>query len=231
MPKPSRTCSIPGCEGKHSGKGFCKSHYDKWRLYGDPLWEPDRPTECSVDGCHGKPDARGMCAMHYGRWRNHGDPLGGGPRRGRPVADRFWDLVEKNWDTGCWLWTGTRTTYKREGYGRFNGPDGLVLAHRFAYELLVGPIPEGLQIDHLCRVRLCVNPAHLEPVTHTENVLRGTGPTAINARKTHCNLGHEFTPENTGQNTNGGRLCLKCSSTEKARRSSRWACPTSSTTG
>lgn len=87
------------------------------------------------------------------------------------VTERFWPKVERVED-GCWLWTASLTG---DGYGRISlggkfGPMGL--AHRVAYELLVGPIPEGLELDHLCRVRRCVNPEHLEPVTHAENVRR-----------------------------------------------------------
>jgi hypothetical protein len=90
-------------------------------------------------------------------------------------------------DSGCWEWTACKI---KTGYGRVQMKEGPKLAHRIIYELLVGPIPEGLTLDHLCRNRSCVNPSHLEPVTMRENCLRGTGPTAINARKTHCIRGH-----------------------------------------
>jgi hypothetical protein len=99
----------------------------------------------------------------------------------------------------CWPWPGAVNNW---GYGYTTVGDGTargrnVMVHREAYARLVGPIPEGMQIDHLCRNRLCMNPRHLEPVTIAENVLRGAGPGAINRRKTHCYRGHEFTPENT----------------------------------
>jgi hypothetical protein len=81
---------------------------------------------------------------------------------------RFWAKVEKT--DGCWFW---RARIIATGYGSFSLDGRKVMAHRFAYELLVGPIPEDLELDHLCRVRHCVNPAHLEPVTHRENILRG----------------------------------------------------------
>jgi hypothetical protein len=94
----------------------------------------------------------------------------------------------------CWRWTDS---VKGLGYGwlRIGNPSKALLAHRLMYEQYRGPIPEGLSLDHLCRNKWCVNPDHLEAVTHRTNVLRGVGPTAINARMTHCRNGHEFTPE------------------------------------
>jgi hypothetical protein len=121
------------------------------------------------------------------------------------IVKRFWEKVEKTPD--CWLWVGTRD---QKDYGKFWNGTTAVIAHRYAYELLVGPIPDGLHIDHLCRVHRCVNPDHLEAVTNRENVLRGEGPTAINAAKTHCIHGHEFTPENTITNRLGHRWCRTC---------------------
>ena len=105
---------------------------------------------------------------------------------------------------------------RRTGYGCFNDGTRLTGAHRFAYELLVGPIPSDLHIDHLCRNPSCVNAAggHLEPVTQRENTLRGTGPAAVNATLTHCKNGHEFTEENTyiktGRNGKKMRECRAC---------------------
>lgn len=126
-------------------------------------------------------------------------------RRTDPVP-RFWSKVDLDGPGGCWLWTAGDNG---EGYGRFWTGTGSMQAHRFAYELLVGPIPEGLQIDHLCRVRRCVNPAHLEPVTQRENILRGTSPQAKNATKTHCPKGHPYNEENTRWHR-GSRYCRVC---------------------
>jgi len=86
------------------------------------------------------------------------------------LPDRFWDKVQAEPNTGCWLWDANTT---RGGYGHFKVSGRMVYAHRLAYEKLVGPIPDGLSLDHLCRVPGCVNPDHLEPVTHAENVRRG----------------------------------------------------------
>jgi hypothetical protein len=119
-----------------------------------------------------------------------------------------------NWETGCWEWTANTDP---RGYGRIKvgGRNGQkAKAYRVSYELAYGPIPEGLTIDHLCRVRHCINPAHLEAVPMVVNTLRGISVPAINARKTHCIRGHEFTPENTYRSTNGrggtGRGCRAC---------------------
>ena len=110
----------------------------------------------------------------------------------------------------------------RNGYGVIRGrvPDNekLYLVHRLTYELIRGPIPEGLQIDHLCRVRACVNPNHMELVTQSENIRRGMAPSAINARKTHCYKGHPFSEENTYVSPKGERYCRTCGVAREARR-------------
>lgn len=111
---------------------------------------------------------------------------------------------------GCWEWQGGMNL--RTGYGSlYVGGYKTVLVHRYSYQHYKGEIPAGLAIDHLCRNRKCANPDHLEAVTLGENVLRGVGVTAVNARKTHCHKGHEFTPENTYvAPTKGGRDCREC---------------------
>jgi hypothetical protein len=120
---------------------------------------------CSIDGCETGVYCRGWCKRHYSRWQRHGDPLITKIIHGQ-IKVRFWSKVDQGED--CWRWTACTSN----GYGRFSVKRQPVLAHRFAYELLVGPIPEGLELDHLCRNRWCVNPDHLEPVTHDENVRR-----------------------------------------------------------
>ena len=128
-------------------------------------------------------------------------------RTGRPPQSprlRFWNLVEVT-DT-CWNWKGK---LDKDGYGRFFYGGKTGKAHRFSHELNIGPIPKGLTIDHLCRNRRCVRPSHLEPVFDKQNILRGKGVAAINAVKTHCMRGHEFTLENTRM-SNDGRICRTC---------------------
>ena len=123
------------------------------------------------------------------------------------LPERFWAKVSPVPNTGCWMWTGYCTPL---GYGKAWRHPRVWLAHRLAYHALVGAIPDGLELDHLCRAPGCVNPIHLEPVTHRENCLRGTGFSAANARKTHCIHGHEFSPTNTLRKKGGRRLCRIC---------------------
>lgn len=116
---------------------------------------------------------------------------------------------------GCWQWTGAIS--KKTGYGSISINGSSKLVHRVAYEAFVGPIPSGLVIDHLCRHRSCVNPAHLEPVTMRENVMCGIGPTAANSQKTHCVNGHPFTEANLWISATGGRCCKMCSRLNRLR--------------
>lgn len=120
---------------------------------------------------------------------------------------RFWRKVDRSGD--CWLWTDVLAA-NGYGYLGIGGRSGRkIQAHRIAFELAKGPIPEGMQIDHLCRNRGCVNPDHLESVTQRENLLRGTGVSARHAVATHCSRGHEFNDQNT-RTRNGKRQCKIC---------------------
>lgn len=122
-----------------------------------------------------------------------------------PDFSRFRGFFEIS-ESGCWIWTAS--TYS-VGYGRFSIGGRWVIAHRWCYERLRGPVAGDRDLDHLCRVRLCVNPWHLEPVTRRENLLRGETIPALNAAKTHCPEGHAYTPENT-RLYRGMRYCREC---------------------
>lgn len=125
------------------------------------------------------------------------------------LPERFWQKIEAT-ESGCWQWTGLIDRY---GYAKSSRN---ARGHRVAFEALSGPIPEGLQLDHLCRNRACVNPAHLEPVTQAENARRSAA-----AVKTHCVNGHPYTPENTylrPAGADGGRRDCRACIRERVRR-------------
>jgi hypothetical protein len=134
------------------------------------------------------------------------------------TTERFWAKVDRNGPNGCWLWTAGRTA--SGGYGQFYAsPDArTVRAHRFAYELFVGSVPDGMVLDHLCRVHECVNPAHLELVTRKENCRRGIKGVLT----THCPQGHPYDAANTYSRpaTPTWRACKECRR-ESVRRNRR----------
>jgi hypothetical protein len=170
---------------------------------------------CSVEGCEKPLRKRGWCDMHYERWRRHGslvlvtiDPV-----------ERFWAKVDIGASDKCWPWLASTTP---QGYGqcRFGKMRSV---HRVAYELAVGPIPAGLQVDHTCHNtdlscaggdaclhRRCCNPAHLEATTPRINTLRGRTPAALNAAKTHCPAAHPLSGENLYVAPDGQRMCREC---------------------
>ena len=131
------------------------------------------------------------------------------------LPQRFWDKVDID-PSGCWLWTATTT----QGYGYLWARPGTVStrAHKLAYETLVAPVPTGLVLDHLCRVRRCCNPAHVEPVTDQVNLLRGETLAAAQVRRTHCPRGHAYDAENTRTYRRNKRECRACRIERRARR-------------
>ena len=179
---------------------------------------------CDVDGCGKRHFGHGLCSAHYYLWRKHGDPLikmgtGSIPQ---PLEPRFWAKVDKDGPNGCWVWTA----HLSGGYDRFHVAPGRAeaLAHRFAWQLIRGVIPDGLELDHLCRNRACCNPDHLEPVTHRKNMVRSPiAVPGIHAAKTHCIHGHPFDAENTtvirwADGTFRQRRCRTCRHGQELRR-------------
>lgn len=175
-------------------------------------------TACSIAGCTRPQVTRGWCRLHYVRWQRHGDPLyTKQPNRGDMEA-RFFAMVDMNGPFAsnhpelgrCHLWMGSLS---EGGYGRIGeGRKKVWLAHRWAYERWVGPVAEGLELDHFaCDLRHCVNPAHVRPVTRRENSLRGETIAARAAAKTHCPQGHPYDEKNTyAHPIKGGRSCRQC---------------------
>jgi HNH endonuclease len=126
---------------------------------------------------------------------------------------RFWSKVLIG--DGCWVWQGALTN---PGYARVWAGDKMKQAHNLSYETLVGPIPDGLELDHLCRNRACVRPDHLEPVSRRTNILRGHAPTARNALAVFCVRGHPFDAANTWRSPDGRRRrCRTCTLERKKR--------------
>jgi hypothetical protein len=176
---------------------------------------------CSVSDCDSIATRRGWCQKHYKRWKTHGDPeiefKRAYPRI--PAPERFWAKVDKS--DGCWIWRGGANG---EGYGLFSGGPGpdrkTVIAHRYAWTLLKGEIPDGLHLDHLCRVRRCVRPEHLEPVTPSENLRRAWANPNHGSRRarSHCPNGHPYEAGNV-YISRGARICKTCSNARgKAQR-------------
>lgn len=128
---------------------------------------------------------------------------------------RFWSKVALPDGNGCMLWMASTW----DGYGRFKLADTMRQAHRLSYVLAFGEIPAGLLLDHLCRVRHCVAPLHLEAVTSAENTHRGKTIAAANAAKTQCPQGHPYDGENLHVSPSGGRRCMAC---QRRRDRARW---------
>jgi hypothetical protein len=209
-------CTVEGCERWSKSKiGLCNLHYKKWKRYGDPLSTHQiRKTMlskiCKADGCDRLPVSKiGYCSMHYYRWKQWGDPS-----TVKIIKDdrtRLWSHINKNSGlfaiingitSECWLWTGLLSD---QGYGLHSVSGVRRKAHRWIYERINGPIPKGLEPDHLCHHRSCVRPDHMEPVTHAENCRRAIRPVVM-----FCPKGHLYSDENTFHRSDGRRECRTC---------------------
>lgn len=171
-----RTCSIEGCSSPVEARTWCRMHYGRWRCHGDPLFMPAATLLliCSVDSCERVATLRirGLCSMHNHRLERTGDPLGIRRTQGlldAPTIARFRRHVPVGLPTDvCWPWIGATQSH---GYGAFYyGTNHSVRAHRLSYMVFVGPIPEGMYILHSCDNPPCVNPKHLRPGTHEDNM-------------------------------------------------------------
>jgi hypothetical protein len=160
---------------------------------------------CEATTCARPLWGRGLCNLHYQRWRKHGEAAIGvrrDPIRPLPEVERLARHRRIN-DNGCWEWTGATNGV---GYGVVTVRNRRLYVHRLSYMLAVGPIPDGLIIDHLCRNTLCFNPDHLEAVTYAENTQRSP----LIGQKTTCKMNHSFTTANTYISPAGARRCREC---------------------
>lgn len=222
-----KVCSVSACQQRPIARALCDRHYARWKTHGSPDVNKARRSKaargiCRAAFCDEPIHQESRCLSHYLRWLRYDrlcadatqfDPVPGGARGGS-LAERFWARVNKT-DT-CWLWIGFVT---ESGYGLCPmGNRRYRPAHRVSWKLAGRDLVVGMHLDHLCRVRNCVNPDHLDQVTPAVNNARGVGPAAQNRRKTHCIRNHEFDLINTRWLPNGSRKCVACSRTANLGR-------------
>lgn len=171
-----------------------------------------------VPGCYNGRDQAGLALWERSMVTDSPEQGSGAQRADHMDAQQYiTDRVAPEPNTGCWLWL---LSTNHGGYGKAWSGGKHWRAHRLAYVAFVGAIPPGLELDHLCRVRSCCNPEHLEPVTHAENLLRGETLAAACAAKTHCPRGHEYSQDNTLMNK-GHRRCKECDRARERERGPR----------
>lgn len=162
---------------------------------------------CSVKWNAKNPRSHGMVIP--------GKPIGKHRNTDQELRRRILNSVEPCPSSWCWIWMQALDI---SGYGVAWDGQKNHKAHRLAYEVFRGSIPENMQLDHVCQLRSCANPWHMEPVTPAVNTMRSNGPAAINARKTHCKRGHEFTKSNTHIDRKGKRVCRSCYKIKRQNR-------------
>lgn len=179
MATPITYCTVEGCTTRVQGNGLCSMHYQRMRRHGSTDERPrtGRPPvnhpPCIVEGCtRGESDphrVHGLCRFHYRQqwFKDNYVPV---PRRA--AEDRFWEKVDRRGPDDCWEWQASKVN----GYGAFmakaNGKWSSHVAHRIAYELMIGPVPDGAHLHHTCGNRGCVNPAHLEPIMPSDHTIK-----------------------------------------------------------
>ena len=209
---PKAICLVSDCGKPVRTRGMCPYHYQIARTHNllEPLPKPS--GICTVEGCGSTHRvSKGLCNKHYLRQERYGDTEAVHPKTKivHPLINRVEAKLDKNGPVfkelgSCWLWKGRKS---KDGYGYITQYDNAYRVHRVTYEHYVGPIPEKLELDHLCRVRHCAAPLHLEPVTREVNRLRGNNVCTLNSKKTHCKRGHELPEERLN---NGQRYCFVC---------------------
>jgi hypothetical protein len=173
----NRTCSLDGCDAPALARGFCNTHYARWRRNGDPgpaALLREKQGSCSVLECGRLAHSHSLCGVHYQRFRKYGTTELPTPPT---LEQRLLKRVVRS-EGGCWMWTGAKNL---QGYGKISVQNHPEQAHRVSYEHYVGPIPDGMQIDHICHTRACINPDHLRPVTPKQNNEHRAGPSAVSS--------------------------------------------------
>lgn len=208
----TKTCAVPYCDRADlKARGLCPRCYQAWKRgsleIDAPRERQERTGRCTIEGCPRPDDGRGgRCNRHYLRLLRHGDPAVRKYVRGS-LEER---LLARRIKTanGCWEYDGYHDKF---GYGRMARNRRMPRVHVVSYETFVGPVPAGLQVDHLCCNKGCFNPEHLEAVTCSENVQRayanGLHP---DRKRSHCFRGHALIPENLYIDPAGKRHCVQC---------------------
>jgi hypothetical protein len=171
----SELCSIPGCHRKKHSRGWCNTHYQRWRINGTTELAPRVIKTCLVEGCEEINHSKAMCSLHFQRWRTHGDPLKTLVERAASPEEAIQVRTQRR--GSCLIWTGSKTA---AGYGNMNWGGEVIYVHRYVWERTNGPIPNGKWIDHICHNRSCANIKHLRLATPAQNCSHLRGPSSHN---------------------------------------------------
>jgi len=171
-PQPGGKCSVDSCDGIAKARGYCFKCYQRWQRNGEPVLQEKVIEICAIDDCEEIVDSRGWCRVHYERWVRHGDPEFVVYVKTESPEESF--ALRTEWQGNCLIWTGSKD---KKGYGQISIPGGDAYAHRYAWERVNGPIPDGMFIDHKdhCSTS-CVNVDHLRLATAAQNNYHRSGP-------------------------------------------------------